>query len=46
MFWGAALAFPLQATLIKPSLRFDYPLNPPNTASLPIRDVGKRWTVH
>jgi hypothetical protein len=32
--------------VFKPSLRFDYPLNPPNTASRPIRDVGKRWTVH
>ena len=31
---------------LKPSLRYDYPLNPPNTASRPIRDVGKRSTVH
>jgi hypothetical protein len=33
-------------TELKPSLRFDYPQNTPNTASRPIRDVGKRWTVH
>jgi len=32
-------------TEFKPSLRFDYPLNPPNTASRPIRDVGNRWTA-
>ena len=32
--------------VLKPSLRFDYPLNSPNTASRPIREVGKRWTVH
>ena len=31
---------------LKPSLRFDYPPNPPNITSRPIRYVGKRSTVH
>ena len=26
---------------LKPSPRYDYPLNPPSTGSRPIRDVGK-----
>ena len=33
-------------TLFNPSLRFDYPLKPPNTASRPIRDVATRCNVH
>ena len=31
---------------LKPSLRSGCPLSPPNTACRPIRDTGKRWTVH
>ena len=30
----------------KPSLRYDYPLNAPNTVSRPIRDAGELFNVH
>jgi hypothetical protein len=32
--------------IFKTSLRFDYPVAPPNTSSRPIRYVGERWTLH
>jgi len=45
IIWGPS-ASRVTRRLLKPSLRFDYPLNPPNTTSRPIRDVGKRCNVH
>ena len=34
------------AAFLKPSLRYDYPLNAPNTVSRPIRDAEELFNVH